>query len=185
MRKVIMYNLMTVDGLFEGPNHDIQWFRWNEEMQRYTEETQIGKGEAILFGRRTYEMMAQYWPTAPDDEIARFMNGTEKVVFSRTLKQADWANARVHNDPVAEVPRLKQQGDKDIFVFGSADLCVTLIQFRLIDEYRVLVNPLLLGEGTPLFKESTRTLNLELLEIRPFKSGVVVLHYAPAKADQS
>ena len=125
-------------------------------------------------------MMAAYWSTA-EGEIATFMNGAEKYVFSRTLESADWNKTTlVKGDAVETVRKLKQQPGKDIFVFGSADFSATLMRHGLIDEYRIGLNPVILGKGIPMFKEGMEKLKLRLLTTRPLKSGVVILHYEPA-----
>jgi dihydrofolate reductase len=182
MRRLIMWNLMTLDGFVAGERGDISWHEdvWGEELERFS----IEQGEeigALLFGRVTYELMAGYWPTAPKSEIADYMNALPKIVFSRTLREADWRNTRLlHDNAPAEVARLKSDTGKDIFMFGSADLAASLIPHGLIDEFRIGVAPLLLGGGSPLFKESSDRTRLRLLETRPLKkSGVVILRYEP------
>jgi dihydrofolate reductase len=181
MRKVILWDMITVDGFFEGPGHDLGWFVFEEELERYILETQEKAG-TLLFGRVTYEMMASYWPTA-SGRIADFMNGIEKIVFSRTMADPDWNNARVEKDVAATVTLLKSEAGDDIFVFGSADLANELIRNDLVDEYRIGVNPVILGSGTPFFKGGELRRGLKLLEARPLKSGVVILHYAPQRRD--
>lgn len=178
MRKVIMWDMVTVDGFFEGPERDISWFVFEEELERYIHETQVEAG-TLLFGRVTYELMAGYWPSE-HGRIADFMNRIEKFVFSRTMEGTDWNNTTLIKDDVPEeVSRLKRGAGGDIFVFGSADLASTLIERDLVDEYRIGINPILLGRGSPLFKDSPHRRGLKLLEVRPLKSGVVILHYAP------
>jgi dihydrofolate reductase len=178
MRKVILWDMVTVDGLFEGPERDISWFVFDEELEKYIHETQEAAG-TLLFGRITYELMAGYWPSE-QGRIAEFMNRIEKFVFSRTLDRVDWSNTTLvkHNIP-EEVSRLKASQGGDIFVFGSADLASTLIEHDLVDEYRIGINPVILGRGTPLFKDSKHRRSLKLLDVRRLKSGVVILHYAP------
>jgi dihydrofolate reductase len=178
MSKLIMWNMITLDGFFEGPSHDIGWFVFEDELESYIHETQLA-ADTLLFGRVTYEMMAAYWPSA-EGPIADFMNSARKFVATRTLDKADWNNTSLIRDKVPEeVARLKEESGKDIFVFGSANLSSTLMSQGLFDEYRIAVNPVVLGSGTPLFKNGFDKLNLKLLETRPLKSGVVVLHYAP------
>jgi len=183
MRQLIMWNLVTLDGYFEGPKPwDIEWhnYVWGEELEKLSME-QAGSIGMLLFGRRTYEGMAAYWPSAEGD-IAAFMNAVPKVVFSRTLETAGWKNTRlVTTDAAEEVARLKQGGGKDLFIFGSADLSATLTRHALIDEYRLALSPLILGEGNPLFKPSPQRLPLRLVEARPLKSGAVILRYQPTK----
>lgn len=178
MRKLIIWDMVTVDGFFEGPDRDISWFVFEEEIDSYIRETQE-KADTLIFGRVTYELMAAYWPSE-QGWIADFMNKIEKVVFSRTLKSADWNNTKLFNGNVAEeVSRLKARDGGDIFVFGSADLTASLMEHGLIDEYHLGINPVILGRGTPLFKGGPNRIPLKHLETRTLKSGVVILHYAP------
>lgn len=182
MRKLIMWNMVTLDGFFEGAQPwdiDFHSTGWGDELQRFSTE-QMGAADLVLFGRRTYEGMAQYWSTAKG-ETAERMNDIQKVVFSRTLASADWANTRlVSTDAAAEVARLKQEPGKDILVFGSGELCASLMRAGLIDEYRLGLNPIALGEGKPLFKPGTGPAKMRLLEARPLETGCVLLFYAPA-----
>jgi dihydrofolate reductase len=179
MRKLILWDMVTLNGMFEGPDHDISWFVFEDELENYIRETQAA-ADTLLFGRVTYEMMASYWSSA-EGWIADFMNGVEKIVFSRTLSNADWTNTRLVKDHVPEeIAKLKDAPGREIFVFGSADLSATLIKEGLVDEYRIAINPVVLGKGVPLFKEGMKRLDLRLLETKPLKSGVVILHYAPA-----
>lgn len=178
MRRLIIWDMVTVDGFFEGPDKDLSWFVFEEEIENYIRETQR-TAHTLIFGRVTYELMAAYWPSA-QGWIADFMNGIEKVVFSRTCKSADWNNTTLFSGNVAEeVSRLKAGGGGDIFVFGSADLTATLVEHGLIDEYRLGINPVILGSGTPLFKGGPNRIPLKHLETRTLRSGVVILHYAP------
>ena len=185
MRKLIMWNMVTLDGFFEGPKPwDIDWHElvWGEELEQMSIE-QTGSADLLLFGRRTYQGMAQYWPTAAGEgEVADIMNSISKIVFSRTLDKADWSNTRlVNSDAEEEVGRLKKQAGKDILVFGSADLSASLTQAGLFDEYRLGVVPVLLGGGNPLFKPAPVRLKMKLLEARPLKTGGVILRYEPLK----
>jgi dihydrofolate reductase len=181
MRKLIMWNLVTLDGFFEGPKSwEIDWhdYVWGEELERLSLEQSKSIG-MLLFGRVTYEGMAGYWQTQKG-EIAEFMNEVPKVVFSRTLSKAEWNNTKlVRNHAEEEITRLKKQPGKDLFIFGSANLSSTLTQAGLIDEYRLCVAPVVLGGGSPLFKASPARLRLKLLEARPLKSGRVILRYQP------
>ena len=180
MAKLIMWNLMTLDGFVEGPNRDISWHEdvWGEELERLSIE-QLNAAGGLLFGRVTYELMANHWPKATG-EVADFMNAAPKYVFSRTLKHSGWNNTRMFADDVAgTVTKLKRDAPKDIFLFGSADLASHLIPHGVIDEFRIAVNPIILGGGTPLFKPGART-RLKLLDSRPMSSGIVILRYAPA-----
>jgi dihydrofolate reductase len=181
MRKLIMWNMVTLDGFFEGPKSwEIDWheYGWGEDLEQFSIE-QSKSADTLLFGRVTYQGMADYWSSA-QGEIADFMNTVPKVVFSRTLEKAEWNNTRlVKANAEEEVARLKQQPGKDILIFGSANLSATLMQHGLIDEYRLGISPLVLGGGNPLFKPSPQRLKMKLLEARRLKSGCVILRYEP------
>jgi dihydrofolate reductase len=178
MAKLIMWNLMTLDGFVEGPNRDISWHAWSEELERLSIEQLNGAG-GLLFGRVTYELMAGHWPRATG-EIAELMNALPKYVFSRRLTHSDWTNTQMFAaDVPGTVARLKRESPKDIFLFGSADLAASLISHRLIDEFRIAINPVILGGGTPLFKPGQRV-NLKLLDSKPQSNGIVIARYEPA-----
>ena len=183
MRKVFLFNMTTLDGFFEGPNQDISWHHADEEFNEFAID-QLNEIGTLLFGRITYQGMESYWPTEiainNDPVVAGLMNSLPKIVFSRTLDQAEWNNSRLVKENVAEeVLKLKAQSGKDIAIFGSSDLAVTLAESGLIDEYRIIVNPVFLGNGTSLLKGIKDKLNLKLLNARIFKSGNVLLYYAP------
>ena len=180
MAKLIMWNLMTLDGFVEGPDRDISWHFdvRGEELEKLSIE-QLQSAGGLMFGRVTYELMANHWPTATG-EVADFMNASPKYAFSRTLKRSDWNNTEVFSADVPDtVARLKRESAKDIFLFGSADLAASLIPHGLIDEFRIAVNPLILGGGAPLFKQGER-MKLKLLDARPLSTGIVILRYVPA-----
>jgi dihydrofolate reductase len=172
MRELVMWNLMTLDGFFEGTEPwsiDFHDEVWGEELERFSIEQAQSIG-ALLFGRRTYEGMAKYWQSAAG-ETADFMNAVPKVVFSRTLASADWANSRlVRKGAAAEV-------GKDLYVFGSAELSATFVRENLFDEYRIGLVPILLGAGNPLFKRAEERTRLALVEAKPLTSGCVILRY--------
>ena len=185
MRKLFAFNMVTLDGFFEGPNQDIGWHNVDEEFNRFAIE-QTNTVGAILFGRVTYQGMASYWPTpaaqSNDPEVANLMNTLSKVVFSRTLQKAEWNNTRLIKDNVAEeILKMKQEPGNDLAVFGSANLLSSLMQMDLVDEHRVMVNPVLIGSGTPLFRNIAQKVNLKLVKTRTFKSGNVLLYYQPDK----
>ena len=184
MRKVILLAMMTLDGFFDGPGEGLEridWHHADEEWEDYSVEILSGAG-TLLFGRKTYEGFADFWPTQ-EGEVARLLNEIEKVVFSTTLAEATWQHTRLVRERVPEaVAQIKAQPGRPIIVFGSADFAATLTQHGLIDEYRIAVNPVVLGDGTPLFKEPGARRNLRLLGTRVFKSGIAELRYAPAAA---
>jgi dihydrofolate reductase len=183
MRNVFAFNMVTLDGFFEGPNQDISWHNVDDEFNQFAIE-QTGTVDTLLFGRRTYEGMASYWPTEAaindDPIVAGLMNSLPKIVFSRTLQNAEWNNSRLIKENIAEeILQLKRQPGKEIAVFGSADLLSTLIRMDLVDEHRIMVNPVVLGSGTPLFKDVKERLSLKLIRSRIFDSGNVLLYYQP------
>jgi dihydrofolate reductase len=179
MRKLFWQMMMSLDGFMEGPNRELDWFVTDDEFGQYVVE--MGKSiDTILFGRVTYQMMAEYWPSSKEPE-APMMNELPKIVFSRTLKRVDWKNSRLASADVAEeIARLKRQPGKDIALFGSADLASTLMRLGLIDEYRFFVNPVVLGRGHPTFKNVKDKVALKLSKATPFRSGNVLLYYQPA-----
>jgi dihydrofolate reductase len=177
--------MVTLDGFFEGPNQDISWHNVDEEFNQFAID-QLNEIGTLLFGRITYELMASYWPTelaiSDDPQVAGLMNRMPKVVFSKTLNAAEWTNTGLIKENIAEeVLKLKKQPGKEIAIFGSSNLAVSLAEHGLIDEYRMIVNPVFLGEGTALLKGIKEKLNLKLVSTRTFKSGNVLLIYAPEK----
>ncbi len=177
MSRVIVSNLVSIDGLFEGPDGELDWHVVEEEFFDYAKRL-LRSAAGLLFGRRTYLHMASYWPTAPSDEIADTMNGLPKIVFSRTLERADWANARlVRGEATEEVARLRREPGKDLVILGSAVLVSSLLRAGLIDEYRMIVNPVILGRGRPQFTDITARIGLRLTQATALRSGVVILHY--------
>jgi dihydrofolate reductase len=183
MRKVILANLISLDGFFEGLNHDISWHNVDKEFNEYAIDF-LNSLDTLLFGRVTYQLMESYWPTQAalndDQVIAAKMNSLQKIVFSKTLDRAEWNNTKlVKENAVEEVRKLKQQPGNDIAIFGSSDLSLTFIKHNLIDEYRITVNPLFLGDGKALFKGIKERLDLKLVKTRTFNSGNVMLHYEP------
>jgi dihydrofolate reductase len=186
MRKVAMFNNVTLDGFFEGPGHDISWARHDPESKSFAEE-QIDQPGTILFGRLTYELMASAWPTAGAIEsnplVAGFMNNSSKIVFSNTLARADWQNTRlVRGDAAEEVAKLKNQDGSGMIIFGSGKLVSSLAKKNLIDEYQFMVNPVVLGRGTPLFTGLDVHLELEFVRSRELKNGNVLLVYQNKKS---
>ena len=183
MRKVIIFNLISLDGFFEGPDHDISWHNVDDEFNKFAVE-QLQLADLLIFGKRTYDLMASYWPAeqskTDSPEIAKLMNEKNKLVFSRSLKNVVWENTTLVNSDASEkLKQVKQQPGKDIYIFGSADLCSTFINNGLIDEYRIMINPVVLGKGTPHFKSISRKMNLKLVNSKIFFSGNVLLYYVP------
>jgi len=184
MRKVILFNLMTLDGYFEGKNKwDIAWHQVDDEFNAFSIQ-QLDQAGGLIFGRVTYQGMAGYWPSPAaikdDPDVAIRMNSILKYVFSNTLDNAEWNNTLIiKGDAVAELSKLKQQPGKDLFVFGSGELASGFIRHDLIDEFRLMMNPIVLGAGNPLFKQTDQILKLKLLNTKSFQNGNVLLYYQP------
>lgn len=181
MRKVIASEMVTLDGLFAGPNGEIDWFSWNEEMARYAIDL-ISSVDTLLFGRVTYELMAGYWPSASppaeDPIIIDRMNNLRKIVFSKKLEKAEWKNTELNKEIVAaEVSGMKSQPGKNMVIYGSGTIVTAFMNLGLIDEYHLLVNPVVLGRGKPLFKDLKDMHKLKLVRTKTFSNGVVVLQY--------
>ncbi|WP_127587210.1 dihydrofolate reductase family protein [Paenibacillus koleovorans] len=178
MRKLIVQELVTVDGYFAGPNGEIDWHNVDEEYGEYASRFLSGL-DMLLFGRKTYQLLADYWPTAEGD-FARRMNTIDKVVFSTTLTNADWPNTRlVAEHAIEEIKRLKDQPGKDLAVLGSGELVGYLLSAGLIDEVQLTVIPVVLGKGKPLFGEGLARVQMQLVESNTMKSGNVMLVYRP------
>jgi dihydrofolate reductase len=177
MRKVILSMMVSSDGLIEGADPQKEWFFWDDEMERYMLEF-MSTLDTFMYGRVAYEVMATYWPDVKGP-LSDLMNNTPKIIFSRTLKKAEWKNSRVvHENILSEIAILKQQPGKDIALFAGADIASYFLSNDLIDEYRFMVNPVILGAGKPLFSNSGTERILRLISTRSFACGNVLLTYA-------
>jgi dihydrofolate reductase len=184
MRKLIVFNLMTLDGYFAGQDGDISWHNVDEEFNKYAIE-KVKAGNTLLFGRVTYELMAGYWPTPEaiknDPIVAERMNNLPKIVFSRTLDQVHWNNTRlVKGDMLSEIRKMKQESGNDMTILGSGSIVSQLAPQGLIDEFQVMLNPVVLGKGKTMFQGIQDKLALRLTKTRVFYNGNVLLHYEPA-----
>ena len=183
MRKIILFNMVSLDGFFEGPDGNIDWHQTDEEFNQFSID-QLRTAGGLIFGRRTYELMASYWPTpaaAEDDtQVAEKMNALPKYVVTRTLNSVPWANSYlIKGDAAGELMKIKRLPGNDLFLFGSAELASTLIRQKIIDEYRIMVNPVILGQGRPLFANISDTVALRLCSTRTFGNGNTLLIYQP------
>ena len=187
MRKIIVYNLVTVDGYFAGPNGEIEWHNYDNEMKAYSLK-QMKSLSALIFGQTTYELMAGYWPTSDgiksEPVVAQIMNNIPKIVFSEMLEEvadgAVWKNVNVYHEIKSEeIIKMKKQEGGDIAIFGSGTIVQQFTNLGLIDEDRLVVNPLILGNGKSLFKEIKNQLNLRLISTKVFKNGNILLCYEP------
>jgi dihydrofolate reductase len=185
MRRIIVSNLVSLDGFFEGPNREIDWFNVGEDFFDYVREL-FSSIDTILYGRETYEQMASYWPTPQadaelnDPAIIHKMNHLNKIVFSDSLQTADWNNSSIIKNVTAEkVAELKQQEGKDMVIFGSGTLVSQLTNWKLIDEYRIIINPLVLGKGHSMFNGVKGRVSLQLTDAQRLSTGSVILYYEP------
>ena len=181
MRKVALFMMVSLDGFFEGVDHEFDWHNVDEEFEDFAAK-QLGDADVLLFGSKTYQMMVDYWTTAiakdRDPVIAGFMNSMPKLVFSRTLRAAEWQNTQiVKNHVVEEIRKLTQQPGKDLLVLGSNNLSVSLLEMGLLDEIRVMLAPVLIGCGNSLFVGLSSRFKLHLAASREFQSGNVLLTY--------
>lgn len=179
MKKLIMWNIITLDGYFEGKqNWDLPFHNlvWGPELEKLSIE-QLNAADYLVFGRITYKGMAAYW-TKEKGEIADLMNKIPKLVFSKTLKSVDWNNSTlIKENASAEISKLKAQGGGDMYVFGSANLSETFINANLFDEYRIGIAPVILGSGRPLFRQGISSKNLSLVSTQQLSIGGVVLKF--------
>jgi dihydrofolate reductase len=184
MRKLIVFNLISADGYFETMDHGLEWHNVDAEFNDTLAIPQLNEVDTLVFGRRTYELMASYWPTEEgmkdDSVVAGKMNSLKKLVFSRTLKHSDWNNTTVMDD-IEGLRKLRSGSGSDMIIMGSSNLCVSLLKENLIDEIRLLVNPIILGKGSPIFAGLDEPLRMQLQSTRTFKSGNILLAYSPIR----
>jgi dihydrofolate reductase len=187
MGNVVLMMSISLDGFIEGPNRELDWHMVDDEVHSHFNEV-LGGMSAFLDGRVTYELMAEFWPSADTDpastgpmiEFARIWRETPKIVYSRTLERADWNTTVVRDVVPAEVMKLKAESDGDL-ALGGADLAASFMRHDLIDVYRLYVHPVVIGRGKRLFQEPDARLNLQLGETRTFGNGVVLLRYERAE----
>jgi len=185
MRKIISFMHISLDGFVAGPNGEMDWIKIDEEIFDHVGK-RISEGDTALYGRVTYQMMESYWPTAGDKptaskhdiEHSKWYSKVHKVVLSKTMKGTGLTNTTIISDNLSErINEIKQQGDKDILLFGSPTATHSLIQLNLIDGYWLFVNPIILGRGIPLFADIKDKIKLNLVTTRQFTCGVTELNY--------
>ncbi|HEX2607253.1 MAG TPA: dihydrofolate reductase family protein [Flavisolibacter sp.] len=185
MRKLVLFMHVSLDGFAADAERGLGWIAYDGDLQNYADGIVATVGSPV-YGRVTYELMAGYWPdvlTDPDESErnkahARWVDGATKIVFSSTMKTAEWNNTIVINDHIAEeIHKLKQQPGKDLVIFGSPTLAHSLMELDLIDEYQLTLNPVFLGSGIPAYDRIKNKTNLKLVKATPLPSGVVGLHY--------
>jgi dihydrofolate reductase len=183
MPAVSCFNFITLNGFYKGLKDDISWHRHGGEESEFSAEN-AQKDNILLFGRVTYEMMASFWPTeqarAMSPLVAEGMTRAEKIVFSRTMETATWANTRiVQHDIYTEVKRLKENGTRDITILGSGSIISQLADHGLIDQYSLMLDPVAIPYGSSFLHGISKKLDLKLVSTRTFKSGVILLNYVP------
>ncbi len=181
MKKLIMWNVVTLDGCFEGAEPwDLSFHElvWGPELEALS-LTQLGEASTLVFGENTYKGMAEYWAhaEATDGAVTPSMNSIPKIVCSPTLEKADWNNTTIVRDAVSEIQRLKEEDGGPMFVFGSGILSESLMNAGLFDEVRLCVAPTILGKGRHLFTDTNKKHNFKLLEAKQLESGGVILRY--------
>jgi len=188
MRKIISFMHISLDGFVAGLNGEMDWIKVDEEIFDYVGK-RISEGDTAIYGRVTYQMMENYWPTAGDNptatrhdiEHAKWYNKVHKVVLSKTIKEAGLTNTKIISDNLSDsINEIKQSPNgrgKEILLFGSPAVTHSLIQLDLIDGYWLFVNPIILGRGIPLFVDIKDKIKLNLLTTRQFTSGVTELNY--------
>ena len=192
MRKVILAMQISLDGFVGGPNGEMNWVTMSEEMDDTLLPELMERADTCLIGRILYQGFASYWPTAPatnpklsksEVKFSAWIGQAQKVVFSTTLENAGWHNSRlVRGDAAGEVMRLKQQPGKDMVIFGGARIAQEFVRLGLVDEYGLVLNPVILGQGLPLFKDVLAQRRLKLVACDHFKAGAVALRYVQAES---
>jgi len=183
MRRLSVFNNMSLDGFIADSKGSMDWAHKapdDAEWNAFT-ASNASSGGVLVYGRTTYDMMAGFWPTEaamqmmPD--VARGMNGAQKIVFSRTMKKADWQNSALYHDAVADMRRLKQEPGGDMVILGSASIVAQLSEVRLIDAYMIAVAPIVLGDGKSMFAGLSQPMGLALTDSRRFANGTLVQSY--------
>ena len=187
MRKIIVTTWITLDGYLAGPNGEMNWVMVDQAMGQY-EVDLVSSADTLIFGRVTYESFAGSWPHVPENpsvsegekEYARKLNSIRKIVFSKSLEKVEWNNSQLVKEVLPEeIAKMKQEPGKDMVIYGSASIVQAFTDLGLIDEYQLLVHPVVLGSGKPLFAGIAKPAHLRLLQTKSFPSGVIGLYYAP------
>ncbi len=193
MRKVLFLIHVSLDGFVAGPNGELDWIVYSEELEKYVHDL-TSTLDGAIYGRVTFEGMLSYWPTVagnpestkPEVDYALWLDEATKIVVSTTLEKVEWQNTLLIKDNIAaEITRIKQQPGQDLILIGSPSLAQTFMKLGLIDEYWININPVVLGSGIPLYKGLDSKLDLKLLELKKFEGGVVALRYAYAPNESS
>lgn len=183
MGKLSVFNFITLNGFYKDSEQNTSWHKQDEEGSSFAAKN-LKSDSILVFGRITYEHMIAFWPTPQAiksmPEVANGMNSAEKIVFSKTMKKADWNNTRlIKEDIVGEMKKLKK-GDKNLTILGSGTIVTQFADAGLIDTYQFMLDPTAIGKGTPVFNDMKRQLDLKLISANTLKNGAVVLIYQPA-----
>jgi dihydrofolate reductase len=184
MRNAIIFNMITADGYFEGPDHELDWHNVDSEFNDFA-ISQLEEADTLVFGRRTFDMMAGYWSTKTarenDPAVSVKMNDTDKLVFSHTHEKTEWEHTTVISENAMEqFKAIKAKPGKALLTLGSSNLCVQLLEASLVDEVRLMVNPIVLGTGHSMFAGLSAPQRFQLIDTRAFSSGNVLLRYSIA-----
>ena len=184
MATLSIFNFLSANGFFKGPNDDISWHLHGEEEGNFSDENSQG-GNILLFGRKTFQMMESFWPTEEAMNMypitAEAMNKAEKIVFSKTLKEVKWNNSRIIRDNLVEEIKKLKAGKTNITILGSGSIITQLADHNLIDEYSLMIDPIFIGNGTSFVQNLQQNVKLKFKDSRSFKSGTVVLNYLKIK----
>lgn len=182
MSKISAFVFVTLNGYFKGTEEDISWHNHGEEETLYSEEM-LSLGNILVFGRKTYEMMADFWTSDMAKEmspkVAESMNHAEKIVFSsQSVPDEIWQNTRfLDGNIIEEMKKLKESGGRNMTILGSGSIFTQFSNHNLIDEYQIMIDPVAIRHGTPLFEGIKNDLNFELIRMKTFSSGTVLLEY--------
>lgn len=186
MRKLIVFCHISLDGIAAVDNGNLGWVSYDKDLEKWAEPI-VAKTDTAMYGRNTYELMRNYWPTVLTDpnstehefNHAKWIENVEKIVFSKSLEAEDWNNTRIIKDNIKEeILKLKEKLGKNITIFGSPTLVNSLIDLDVVDEFQLSVNPILLGDGKFLFKGLKKQIKLKLIGEQIFESGTATFHYA-------
>jgi dihydrofolate reductase len=190
MRKVILFMHVSLDGFIAGPNGELDWTVTDDEMNDDLLPDLPRTVDTALLGRVAYQDLANYWPSAATNPssskgeiaFAHWIDKAPKIVFSKTLEKVEWQNSRIVKGNIAEeIATLKQQEGQDLVLFGGVGIAQTFMQHGFIDEYRLVVHPVLLGSGKSLFQDIKNRIHLKLVNTKAFRSGAILLHYQSDK----
>jgi len=187
MQKLVLFMMVSADGCFEGPGHDLSWHNVDAEFNAFADK-QLAEFGSLLFGHRTYDLMASFWTTKQGKEgapgTAKLMNEMPKFVAAHVPFEAHWAGTTViaDGDAVKRIAQLKEESGKGILLLGSNMLCVSLMEAGLVDEFRLMANPVALGGGTALFSGLAKRMKFSRLSLREFTSGNVLISYVPSRS---